>query len=91
MPHAQEENEEGEEEPALSPREAAKRSVEVFDMAGEQLDPLGFGPLRGVGLRMIVTSLRDQVARRLRHKAEMERLIEKEFEVRAAPSPHFFF
>ena len=77
---------EGEDDEAArtSKEELRKQEVDVFDLAGEQLDPLSFGPLRGVGLRMIVTALREQVVRRQQHKAEIEKLVEAEFQAEMA-------
>ena len=65
------------------------KSVDVYDLAGEQLNNEAFWPLRGVGLRMIVTGLREQVVRRQAYKASIEKLVEAEFEedmARAAAS-----
>jgi hypothetical protein len=58
--------------------------LDVYNLAGDQLDPNEFQPLRGVGLRMIVTSLREQVARRLKHRADIEKLVENEFNAEMA-------
>jgi hypothetical protein len=63
----------------LSLEERKKRALAVTDLAGEAVDHQEPRALQSVGLRMIVVSLRDQVTRRLKHKAEMERLIEGEF------------
>jgi hypothetical protein len=61
---------------------ARGRTLDVFDMAGERLEADGFGPLRSVGLRMVIVGLRDQAARRQAHRAHVERLAEAQFEVR---------
>ena len=74
-------NNDSEEEKVISPASPTNRNpLDVFDLAGDQLDPMVYQPLRGVGLRMIVMALRDQVTRRLRHKAEIERKMEAEFQ-----------